>query len=151
MCTDDTFHMTQLQNVHICQHILHAPQGNILAWYACIQHSLCHTTEGLDDAAEASAGGALVGGGGGVTSALAVHGGGVDGAGGWLALATAPADALAAPSDGVGGGGRWLAPVAAPGDATRNSNLCLPWRCVFPVYWTSTVLIRAPMDEAIFE
>jgi len=91
--------------------------------------------EGVDDAVEAGVGSSLVGGGGGggVTWALAIPGGGVGGAGGWLALEAASADALAVPGGGVGGGGGWLAPEAAPGDATRNSNLCLPWRFVLPV------------------
>ena len=51
---------------------------------------------------------------------------------GWRSKA-ASADALAVPGGGVGGGGGWLAPEAAPGGATRNPNLCLPWRFVLPV------------------
>ena len=35
LSTDDTFQMPQLQKIKICQHILHGPLGNLLAWYAC--------------------------------------------------------------------------------------------------------------------
>jgi len=127
--------MPQLQKVKICQHVLHGPLGNLLALYTCKNTFTSPKAEGVDDAVEAGMGGSLVGGGGGggVTWALAIPGGGVGGASGWLALEAASADAPAVPGGGVGGGGGWLAPEAAPWDATRNSNLCLPWRFVLPV------------------
>ena len=59
------FRIAQTLEHQTCQHILHGPLGNLLAWYACKALTL-PTAEGVDDAVEASMGGSLVGGGGGV-------------------------------------------------------------------------------------